>query len=503
MELRQYLTIIKRRKWIIIVTTIITTFLAVLYTLLATPQYVSETTLRVATVTNIDYTQILMNTYARIATSGTVKGELRERLELEESPSISVELVPGTELMTITVEAPDPAQAQAIANEAADILAAQSREIYSGSGQTTTEILAAQVAQAELELNEARSQYEALLAENSEDTAAIDRVTQTMDLRQRTYTTLLDQYESARVNEALLANAVSVVEPAYFPQSPSKPRAFLNIALGLLSGLAIGTVLAFVFENLDTKIYSVDQIELATQLSAAGRIPSSKDELQIARINNGHFPQLEAFRRLRTNLLTIDPNSEDFKVMLVTSAQRGEGKSTVCANLAVTIAQSGRRVIIVDCDMRLPNVHRIFNLPNKRGLTSVITNEVALEDAILDSAFPRLQVLTSGPLPPNPTELLGSQQMVDLLNALREEYDHVLLDTPAMLSVVDAAVLVPYTDRVIWVVSLAQTRRGDVDTVRRQLANVHPEIIKVVINRSSDSSEYTAYGPESEFVGKF
>ena len=499
MELRQYLEILQRRKWIIIISTIVGTGLVALLTFLATPQYRSQTTLRVATINNIDYTQMLMNTYARIATSGTVKGELAAQLGLMEKPDISVELVPGTELMIITAEAPDPEQAQAIANTAASVLAAQSREIYSGSGQTTTEILAAQLAQAEQELSEARSQYDEILTQSPDDTSAINAINQSIQLKERTYATLLEQYESARVNEALLANSVSVVEPAYLPASPATPRVLMNMILGVLGGLVFGVVLAFIVENLDTRIYTMDQIEAATQLPTIGRIPSSKDELQIARINNGHYPQLEAFRRLRTNLLMIDPAAKN-EVTLITSAQRGEGKSTVCANLAVTIARSGRRVIVVDCDMRLPSVHKMFNVPNKRGLTSVLTKEVTLDEAILDSSFPRLQVLASGPLPPNPTELLGSPQMVALLDELRDEYDFVLLDTPALLSVADAAVLAPYADKIIWVVSLAMTRRGDVDTVRRQLSKVNVDSIDVVINRAGDSSDYTAYSPESEFA---
>jgi len=229
-------------------------------TFLATPQYRSQTTLRVATINNIDYTQMLMNTYARIATSGTVKGELAAQLGLMEKPDISVELVPGTELMIITAEAPDPEQAQAIADTAASVLAAQNREIYSGTGQTTTEILAAQLAQAEQELSEARSQYDEILTESPDDTTAIDAINQSIQLKERTYATLLEQYESARVNEALLANSVSVVEPAYLPTRPATPRVLMNMVLGILGGLVFGVVLAFIIENLDTRIYTMDQI---------------------------------------------------------------------------------------------------------------------------------------------------------------------------------------------------------------------------------------------------
>jgi succinoglycan biosynthesis transport protein ExoP len=498
-ELRQYYNIIVRRKWIIIITTIAITLLAAILTLLMTPQYESSTTLRVATVQNINYTQILMNTYAQIVTSGTAKGELKKELEITYSPAIRVELIPDTELMVITAEAPDPVQAQAIAATAANLLSEQSRDIYSGSGQTTTEILAAQLGEAERELNRARSEYEELLTNSPEDQVSLDASEQSISLKERTYATLLDQYESARTNEALIANSVSIVEPAYLPESPSKPNKTLNIVLGMLVGLISGIVLAFVVDNLDTRMHSVEQIESVTKLPTVGTIPASKHkDLAIANINNGSYPQVEAFRRLRTNLVSLD-RDQKANVVMVTSAQRGEGKSTVIANLAVALAQSGRTVIVVDCDLRLPAIHKVFELPNKRGLTSVLTKDVELEDAVLNSVYPRLTVLASGPLPPNPTELLGSSQMTELVNKLRQRYEYVLLDTPALLSVADAAVVTPIADTVVWVVSQGQTRRGDVEAVRRQLFNVGAKSVDVVINRSSLDNDYAAYGQEPNF----
>jgi non-specific protein-tyrosine kinase len=310
----------------------------------------------------------------------------------------------------------------------------------------------------------------------------------------------LEQYDEARVNEALLANSLSVVEPASLSANPAKPRVTLNLVLGVLAGLVSGLALAFLVENLDTRLYTTEQIEAATQLATVGRIPPANDDLKIARLNNGNYPQLEAFRRLRTNILAYNGH-EGSHVTLVTSAQRGEGKSTVAANLAVTIAQSGRKVIVIDCDMRLPNLHKIFELPNKRGLTSVLTEEIDLDETVLYTSFPRLHVLTSGPLPPNPTELLGSAQMYRLINQLRDEYDYVLLDTPALLSVADAAVLAPVADNIIWVVARTQTRRGDIDTVRRQLMNVRAKSVEVVINMADGSSDYTAYGPSMDEIG--
>ena len=250
----------------------------------------------------------------------------------------------------------------------------------------------------------------------------LDAMSQSIALKERTLATLLDQYEDARIQETLLANAVSVIEPAYLPDRPATPRVALNLVLGIVVGLISGLALALLVENLDTRLHTSAEIEELTQMPTIGKIPSSRDSLHIARVNNGHYPQLEAFRRLRTNILTTGEQGVT-QVVLLTSAQRGEGKSTVSSNLAVTLAQSGRKVILVDCDMRLPTVHKVFDLPNKRGLTSVLTEEVGLDDAILYSTFPRLHILTSGPLPPNPTELLGSPQLVNLVKRMKEDFD--------------------------------------------------------------------------------
>lgn len=457
--------------------------------------------LRVATVgsgseslrTDIGYTERLMNTYVQIVTSRSTRRDLREQLGLSQVPQISVDLIPNTELMVIRAEATDPEVASAVANAAAQFIVTQSQELYSGVGQTTEEILAKQLQQVEEELAQVRAEYERLVTETPEDVASIDAADQSIALKERTYATLLDQYETARLNEALRANAVSVVEPATPPTGPAKPRPALNITLGIVGGLIAGVGLAVLLENLDTTLYTTEQIETAAQVVTMGKIPEAKDDLAIARLGNGHYPQLEAFRRLRTNILAFEDSTSP-QVVLLTSAQRSEGKSTVSANLAVTIAQSGRKVVVVDCDMRLPTVHKLFDLPNKRGLTSVLTQEVELADALLYTTFPRVQVLTSGPLPPNPTELLGSPQMALLLEELKEQFDYVLLDTPALLSVADAAVLAPKADKVAIVVAQSKTRREDLQMVHKQLSNVKTKSIGIVVNRAELSEGYTSYG---------
>lgn len=507
MELRSYFSVLGRRKWVVILAILLCTAVATAISLLSTPKYVASTTLRVLTVgggqgtsvrPDIGYTERLLNTYARIITGNTARQQLRDELGLDSLPTVSVQLIPSTELIRVIAEATNPEDASNIANAAADLLVEQNREFYSGgTGRTLQQILEDQLQQAELQRNEALDEFNRVLAESPDNEVLVSGARQTWEAAEQAYTSLLNRYEEARLNEALQENAISVVEPAQPPRQPASPRHPLNIGLGLLIGLVGGIGLAFLLDNLDTTLYTAEQIEAATQMATVGRIPAAKEELHIARLGSGHYPQLESFRRLRTNILAVgDPDLT--QVVLLTSAKRGEGKSTVSANLAVTIAQSGRQVVVVDCDLRLPAVHKLFDLPNKRGLTNILTGEVTLEEAIQYSAFPRVQVITSGPLPPNPTELLGSQQMLEVIAQLKRQFDFVILDTPALLSVADAAVLAPSADNVILVVAQSQTRRSDVQTVRQQLSNVRVKSMEVVVNRAEPNGNYAYYESDAK-----
>lgn len=505
MELSSYISILNRRKWLILACILLGTIGAVAFTLLSTPRYTASTTVRVLTIgagtvtsanPNIIYTERLVSTYSRIITGDTVRSQIQEQLNLEEWPELSVESVPGTELIRIIAKAPNPEDARDIVNTAAAILIQQNREFYrGGDGQSLQEILAQRLESAESELTEARAIYSELLASSPEDTAGLAIAAQAVEVNESIYASLLSQYEAARLEETVRANSISVVEEATLPESPSSPRTLLNIALGFASGLVIGVGLAFVADNLDTTLHTTEQIEHATQMTTVGQVPIAKEDLAIARLGSGHYPQMESFRRLRTNILAS--SSADTQVVLLTSAKRGEGKSTISGNLAVTVAQSGREVVVVDCDLRLPTVHKLFDLPNKRGLTNILAGEVTVEESIQYSAFPRLQIITSGPLPPNPTELLGSQRMLDLIEQLKGIFDFIILDTPALLSVADAAVLAPAVDNVILVVAQGQTHRGDVQAVRQQLSNVRVKSMEVVVNRAEPNGSYAYYESES------
>ena len=517
MEIQTYLDILWRRKWLVVAAAIIGIGIALAITYVATPIYTSSITLRIATIggdavggrTDIGYTERLMNTYAEIITGGQARSELRNQFNLVERPVISADLIPGTELMKVQVKAEDPTVAYNVANAAADLIIQQNNEQSNGNGLARQDILDQRREEVEVELQNARAEYDQLLNEIPNDLGKLDALRQSIELKERIYATLLEQYEAARINDALRANSVIVVEPAFTPDSPSSPRTDLNLALGLLVGLFVGVALAFLAENLDSTLHTREQIEAITHSPTIGEIPAARGNLQVVHGNNGHKPQFEAFRRLRINVLA--PLVElPAQVILVTSAESGEGKTTIVANLAVTMAQSGRHVVVVDCNLHQPTLHKLFQLENKSGLTNVLMGQASVAGVLQKTDTPRLKIVTSGPalstadgqleataLMPQGlidqlsqgTELLGSPNMVSILTKLKEEFDVVLLDTPGMLTVTDAAVLVPLVDEVLVVVARERSKRNALRLVRQQLTSVKAKSVGVVMNRSVVSTK--------------
>lgn len=215
-------------------------------------------------------------------------------------------------------------------------------------------------------------------------------------------------------------------------------------------------------------------------------------------ISNPRSPIAEAYRALRTNL-EFSNLDKSLRTVLVTSASAEEGKSTTLANLAVTIAQSGKRVVLVDADLRRPTQHQIFGLKNNAGLTDMVRDDAMMTTPPLqETNVPNLQLLTSGQLPPNPAEVLGSKRMSEVLTALLQNADMVLLDAPPLLAVTDAAVLSSRVDGVLLVVSAGKTKRESARQARSQLEKINARVIGAVLNNvKPDSNTQTYYSEQS------
>jgi non-specific protein-tyrosine kinase len=216
-------------------------------------------------------------------------------------------------------------------------------------------------------------------------------------------------------------------------------------------------------------------------------------------LTNPRSPIAEAYRSLRTNL-EFSSLDQPLRTMIVTSAAPGEGKSTTLANLAVTIAQAGKQVILADCDLRRPAQHRLFGLPNSAGLTTMVVDDQAMNSPPLqETEVPNLWLLASGPPPPNPAELLGSRRMTDIIAALLDRADMVLFDAPPVIAVTDAAVLAAKVDGVLLVLRAGKTKREHVQRAKALLDKVNARVVGTVLtNVQPDASLQYYYTAESE-----
>ncbi|MFD9626506.1 CpsD/CapB family tyrosine-protein kinase [Peribacillus muralis] len=206
-------------------------------------------------------------------------------------------------------------------------------------------------------------------------------------------------------------------------------------------------------------------------------------------------PVVEQYRTIRTNL-QFSAVEKDIRSMIFTSANPGEGKSTTSINVAAVFAQQGKRILIIDADLRKPSVHTNFNMENFMGLTNIITKQNQLQEAIQSSIYPNLDVLTSGPIPPNPSELLGSNGMENLLEEAKMNYDLVILDTPPVNAVTDAQILANMTDGVVLVVSSGSTEIQQAKKAKELLQNANAKLLGAILNKKKQkyADEYYYYG---------
>ncbi len=498
MVLKDYLLVVWRRKWIVIITISVTMILVVLGTRLITPIYAATATLRIATAaggtvsyTDYVYNDRLVNTYVRIATSRPVLDELVKKLGLDATPTVRVEIVTNTELINITIEHSDPLIAQQAANALALILIEQSKALYTGGGKDPKEILAGQLTQIEQELSQGREEYEALVRESPSDSEAIAAASRSLELKQNTYATLLEQYEETRLREALRANTISLVEPAILPTKPDKPNLLINYGLALmLSGLA-GLGLVFLFDHFDTRLQTSEQIEAVAVQKVIGKIPGVARKRAYL-TSDGSSPYGEAYRRLRIGVLRY-AQEHPLHTLMVTSAEPEEGKSTVAANLSILLAQTGKQVVLVDCDTNLPAIHAIFGLSNEYGLSDLLSAEGDWEQALQESGIAGLRILPSGKPLSDASDRLRSEAMRNLLKLLCEQADIVVLDSSALLEVADAAALAPEVDGVVLIVRQGMTRRETLHEACEQLNLLKARTIGVVVTHTEQNGRGSYY----------
>jgi succinoglycan biosynthesis transport protein ExoP len=336
-----------------------------------------------------------------------------------------------------------------------------------------------------------------------------NRLRRQKDEVEKLFSLVAERSKESDLTGMLRMNNLRVVDRPLLPKKPISPDVPVNIAVGILAGLLLGLAAAFGREQLDRSIKTPDDAEAALGMAFLGLLPElhhvtesgyGRSKRKVVPVS-AERPELvvhehpssgtaEAARAVRTNILFMSPD-RPFRTLLVTSAGPSEGKTTVACCIGIAMAQAGKRVVLVDCDMRRPRLHRVFRVPNTEGVTTSLLEHTTLPDTIHPTEVPNLHLLTTGPLPPNPAEILHSEAFARLLANLREVFDCVVIDSPPVAPVTDAAVLSAQVDGTVLVVRAFQTTRELARRAVRALRDVGGTTIGTILNAVNlDRSEY-------------
>lgn len=329
--------------------------------------------------------------------------------------------------------------------------------------------------------------------------------------RKKLHEGLLQKLSEAGISAGLRSSNIRIIDPARVPLAPSSPNVAMNLLMAFFLSVPVGIALAFFREYLDNTVKTPDEVERYSGLPTLAEVPLAEDaapsrfRLRQPLRNNNKTPvalvtykrpqsdMAEAFRSLRTAVLLSFPERAP-RLLLITSGQPLDGKTTAGINLAVALAQRGSKVLLVDADMRKPAVHRLLQINARCGLSLYLAGSQGRDGLILRTAVPNLSLLPAGPVPPNPAELLSSGRMESLLADLGQEFDHVIVDSPPVLSITDATVLSVMVDGVILVVRSGKTSRQVLRHTRQTLQAVNACVLGVVLNGVSlNSVDYYYY----------
>lgn len=480
-DLRDYLRLLWRRKWMIAGVTVIGVGAALGTAYAQTPTYTGKaqillqptvTAAALSSGSNAQLSPTDVQTQIQIVTATPVVAAVAHDLGVSfaDAPKASVKEVGTTNVLEIDASDRSPARAAKVANTYANDYISFRRQQDSNAYLSAANTLQARVSAltdqvAALQKGGSSSQLSALTTELA------------------TYQSQLDQLQT---DASLAPSVVELVTPAVAPTAPSSPRPKLDALLGLVVGLALGVGGAFLIETLDDRIRDPAALEAAAGLPMLGVIPRvatwrDRKSAYVSSIAEPTSAASEAYRQLRT-ALQFAHLDQVRHVVQITSPSPGEGKSTTAVNLAVALAKGGGRVLLVDADLRRPRTHQFFGLDHNVGLTSVLAGDVPLEAAIHDTGVDGLSVITSGPVPPNPAELLSGTRMANLLERLKEASSVVVIDGPPVLPVTDAVALAARTDAVVLVAQAEKTHRKAVSRSVELLSQVGASITGVVFN---------------------
>lgn len=337
------------------------------------------------------------------------------------------------------------------------------------------------------------------------------RLKREVDTQTKLYDLVTNRLKEISLTGMLVANNVSLMDAALVPTSPYKPDWSMNFTITFLLALFLGMGIALLLEMLDQTFKTQEQVEAFLKLPFLGVLPPialSENALSLGTLEQLHQRDLfvadnpksmvaECSRAIRTNLLFMSPD-KPFKSLMVTSPMVKEGKTTIVISLSITMAQSGSRTILVDCDLRRPRVHKSFQLSNEIGISSVIVGETQLDQAIIHSSIPNLDLMLCGPIPPNPAELFHTAKFKDVCEELKKRYDKVIFDAPPAGAVTDPVILGAQVDGTLLVIKTGITHREAARKTVRALTDAHAHLFGVVLN--DFNTEKAGYG---YYYGKY
>ncbi|MCP4357243.1 MAG: polysaccharide biosynthesis tyrosine autokinase [Chloroflexi bacterium] len=503
MEIKQYAALLWRWLWLIILGALIAGGTAFLVSINTTPVYQASSRLLIdeapGSTRGNDFSVALLEqqqaqTYVEIINVRDIREVTIAQLGLENELQehvldgmVSVSVVPETQLLTIRVQGTNPEQIAAIANTIGTVFIEKMQEWenrrYAApitNWQDRLEVVGQEIQTLETQINNLGE------TETSEEATALSRLETQLKEAQIRYTDAFNNLNDLQVSQAQESSNLVPIEAAETPQTPIRPRTRTNTLLATAVGALLAIGIIFLIEYLDDTIKSPQEISNDTDLSVLGTIAIIKGEQLSDRLITASSPRdpiSEAYRVLRTNL-SFSAIDGELGAMLITSSSPGEGKSTTIANMAVVMAQTGKRVIIVDSDLRRPIQHKMFQITNNQGLTTAILDkQTPITQHLQTTPFPDLRILTSGPIPPNPAELLNSQRMTQVIMELKQEADVVFFDTPPVLTVADASILAPRMHGSLIVVVNNKTRRAALVQSVERLHTANAHILGVVINK--------------------
>lgn len=516
-ELRTLLRPLARWWWLIALATIIAAGSSMVYTLLQPAVYESRTTLVVGsamtdpnpTSNQIFLAQQLAETYVGLAKREPIQNATLEALDVDWLPYYTAQAAPNSPIVEIVVIDQDPTFARDVA-----AMLAQQLILQGPAGRTEhtrEQFVDSQLEQLQVRIVETQDE----IAQNQDDLAGLfsareiaNKENQINALDTKLYTLQSNYAALLATTQQGAANALSILEPASVPLEPVSSQLIINMLVAAVVGLVLAAGGAYLIDFLDDSIKDGEDAAQLLGIPTLATVPellAEEEHQKLVMLYTTPHPAAEAYRMLRTNLqfTSID---RPIRMLLVTSPAPEDGKSLTAANLAAAYTRAGKRVILIDADLHRPSQQRFFQLRNNWGLTlALFDNHMSINHLLQETTIPGLQIMTTGPLPPNPAELLGSRRMQEILLELREQADILIIDSPPISAVSDALILASQCDGVLLVVKADKTSRAlarkSLSTLRQVKAAVIGSVYNGVDENSSDYTydyTYTYYDTEPE-----